>query len=170
MGYAQSPIKREYSSFCQKAKRRREGKLNKGQKSSGHADHQHAPFEPEGSRACENLKKPHYSTGRGLKCHMILPRRKVFFTGMSCWTGARSICRKGALPGSAHFPIKPLFGLIPSTFYPDSREQRADVKRMVSSSKCQQRTRFCTCTAPNIIHTTMLQASFTKQWRCTFNS
>ena len=89
---------------------------------------------------------------------------------MSCWTGARNLYSKGALPGSAHFPIKPLFSLIPTTFYPDSREQREDVKRTASSSKSQQRANFCTCAAPGVVHVTVLRAGSTELQRCTFNS
>lgn len=60
----------------------------------------------------------------------MLLRRKVFLH----WTGTRSICRKGTLPGSARFPIKPLLCLIPSTFCTSRREQRADIKTTASDS------------------------------------
>lgn len=58
----------------------------KGKKAQGTLTANALLSEPKGSRACENLKKPHYSTGQALKCHAMLPTRKVFFTGMSCWT------------------------------------------------------------------------------------
>lgn len=106
--------------------------------------------EPKGSRACENLKKPNYSAGWGLQCLVMLLVRTVFFTDASCWTEARSICNKKNLPGSTNFPVKPLFGLIPSMFFSQtagSREQMLKGWQPIQNPS--------TCPASNVIHVTV---------------
>lgn len=162
-GYAQSPVNRKDSSFSQRAKSRREGSSRNSNKAQGTVTTNTQLSEPKGSRACVNLKKPSSSAGRGLQCHARLLMRTAFFTDTSCWTEARSICSKETLPGSANFPIKPLFGLIPF-FFSDSREQRADVKRMASNSKYQH------LSCPQHPPCDSTSGWLTELWRCPSSS